>query len=226
MNCVACLNSKHCSACAPGYFGINCTESPKSESCDSCTKNSQCSSNYEYSGVTCIKCRDNCIKCKNSNYCDTCESGFYGSECTKCPEHCIDCRSSTNCSRCDFGWYGDKCNIKCNCYLGCYADGTCQPTSFLFYTRLPKCDYGWRGLSCQCNRSMAYCKFCDSLDPCEECKTGWYGDLCEKKCSNSCNTSLGCLKKSGNCLRESCNDTDGLHSSSDGIIFKVNRQSR
>ena len=188
-NCSRCENGTYCTECASGYFGRTCSEKCI-ENCARCENRFQCVKCKDgYYNETCQdECPENCVSCTNSTYCDRCEYEHFGDKCSSCPRHL----------------YGEKCHKRCNCDFGCRRDGLCYSSFRYFFYRRRHCENNRFGKHCKCNDSMTHCRLCedDVEDPCMECKTGWFGELCKKNCSNSCNPKLGCSKGNGHCLRE------------------------
>ena len=214
-NCSRCENGTYCIDCVSGYFGRTCSEKCI-ENCTRCENKFQCLKCKDgYYNETCQdECPVNCVSCTNFTYCDRCEYGHFGDQCSRCPDHL----------------YGEKCHKRCNCRMGCTTHGSClrgyNAIAKLgryddrYFSKHRLCRHRWYGINCKCNDSMTNCKLCedDVEDPCVVCKTGWFGEICEKKCSNSCDSNLGCSKGAGLCLREESKEfgLNAAHSSSEG----------
>jgi len=145
-----------------------------------------CGCNYfEYNG-NCESCNYGCASCSSSEFCTSCDSGFYlsGSQCLTiiCPYECSSCSSSEVCTSCNTGYYplGNQC-LSCatNCN-SCSSADICE-----------SCDQGFflNGASCQaCSNG---CNECDEFATCLVCDQGYYmgsnGDTCSA-CENGCTT--------------------------------------
>ena len=97
-----------------------------------------CFSGYVFSGIECLRCPNDCIKCKfnnetNSTECLKCNNGFSISslgKCIKCPDGCESCYLDENniirCSKCKSGKFilgeDNKCLICPENCLNCEYD--------------------------------------------------------------------------------------------------------
>ena len=144
-----------------------------------------------------------------------CTPGNYGPKCDKvCPVNCKTCENAKSCIKCNDGWHGDLCQSICppKCGGSCFQNRFCYVlvnflnNNFIYNgtENAPNLNAGnYNRKIDRCNSSMINCKFChdDSKNPCRECTTGWHGYLCNAKCSNNCDTTLGCHRDTGYCLR-------------------------
>ena len=212
-------NQTSCMKCKPQYYLMNGICKPCQNNCAICQNETFCHIcvagffRRSVENGTCSKCPVNCKHCESLRECTECNEGWYGQNgtCTKCPVNCENCQNAKHCSKCKKGWYGNLCQARCplKCHnRQCFQDGHC----YLYVNLLT--ENGIQNSSNlnvenynrqinRCNSSMLNCKFChaDYKDPCRECTKGWYGYLCNAKCSNNCDTTLGCHRDTGYCLR-------------------------
>lgn len=193
--------SGNCSGqCAHGYFGPRCDQD--CFQCLDCDKNSGvCVSCHDrHYGDRCeFKCNENCmVGCKISGDCYKCNEGFYGKTCNlTCPSP--NCRNGCerftgNCTDwgCNAGFWGPLCNKTCpeNCgFTSCHqVDGTCQT-----------CKDGYSGKTCSEKCNYEHCSLCQfDVSTCFNCYHGWWGDHCDKRCTNHCSHPY-CSQHTGKC---------------------------
>ena len=93
--CIDCTSSSQCGECIPGRYGsaceLTCPLSCKGIVCDKisgkCTAG--CKEGYYSSGEECNDCPDQCARCSNNSYCNSCVPGYHGAVCQKtCPVGC------------------------------------------------------------------------------------------------------------------------------------------
>lgn len=175
-----------------------------------------------------------------------CKSGFAGANCSaECPKRCgtsnilgnLICKATSGkcIFGCEDGAYGAYCEHLCsdvdnNCKK-CSTDKesrhVCDECIFNFYRgekKCQECSY-WCGHNLSsplptCRESDGYCNF--------GCKVGYYGDRCERACSQRCLDgeceqqtgicSVGCVtgmfgglcnRPCSKCLQATCNRKDG-----------------
>ncbi|XP_067661417.1 scavenger receptor class F member 2-like [Haliotis asinina] len=104
------------------------------------------------------------------------------------------------CDTCQWGWYGPNCTLACT---NCQNDECNQTTGVC-----GNCKHGHHGRGCTetcsphcggsgaCNRQTGHCD--------DSCDKSFWGDKCERKCSQKCNDSV-CIQESGKCHR-GCHD--------------------
>ncbi|XP_062567900.1 multiple epidermal growth factor-like domains protein 10 [Saccostrea cucullata] len=212
-----------CNSCIDGFFGDKCEEIC-SQTCygQRCNKDRDlCTSKCEkrHDGIHCQTRCGNCTPwiCERPNgYCALCKTGFYGLTCErKCNINCVN----QECTRiiggcrhgCKNGFYGSRCSLLCskNCgRVSCYMNGFCMGGCKQNWTgdKCDRCDSTHFGPDCShlcsanCNRQV-----CNNVTgSCTYgCKSGYYSENCETKCSESCSSS--CNRFSGEC-KGSCQD--------------------
>ena len=175
--------------------------------CQTCNRNNTC--------ITCVNhtlfgdhCTDLCYNCPDglcniSGICDDnttqcIDNSFTGANCSLlCSEviyeNCQTCQRNFECSKCKDERYKGK-----NCSEGCF---TCSETGcdVQGYCKEFKCRNSTYGLGCDKNCS------CDTNSDdgdcgkfggqCLNCKFGYFGKNCNKRCYYRCQTELCCLFK-------------------------------
>ena len=69
-----------------------------------------CSTPLEYvKNNECMKCKDNCIKCRDESECFECNPGYFlkDNKCKSCLENCLECFSEGICNVCESGFSFD-----------------------------------------------------------------------------------------------------------------------
>ncbi|XP_071116834.1 scavenger receptor class F member 1-like [Haliotis cracherodii] len=114
--------------------------------------------------------------------------------------HCLWPSASDPCPACERGWYGGDCNFNCSfCDSGvCVRDtGICKQCRAGYFshncnvTCPPNCRKNDDG-KVYCDRESGVCL--------QNCKGGWWGDWCERKCSDRCQDN-SCYFYDGSCAR-------------------------
>ncbi|XP_048257961.1 scavenger receptor class F member 1-like isoform X1 [Haliotis rufescens] len=113
--------------------------------------------------------------------------------------NCLRAREETPCPECVSGWYGSRCDNRCIGFCdngGCHRDsGQCLQCQGGYYTSTctTKCP-----LHCRENDDgHAYCD--QTTGHCSQyCKDGWWGDRCERACSEGC-VDNSCFSWDGYC---------------------------
>ncbi|XP_048255242.1 uncharacterized protein LOC124111915 [Haliotis rufescens] len=114
--------------------------------------------------------------------------------------HCLWSSASDPCPACERGWYGGDCNFNCSfCDSGvCVRDtGICKQCRAGYFshncnvTCPPNCRKNDDG-KMYCDRQSGVCL--------QNCKDGWWGDWCERKCSDRCQDN-SCYFWDGSCAR-------------------------
>ena len=192
--------------CSPQFYGAPSCLKECSSSCD----NSSC---YDNNG-TCINCKDdhfygdfcnisvsqnlkNCTRAKqNGERCLECkEQKYFGEKCeNECNDGCKDkkCKIDGKCEGCSAIYYGLYCNNTCDgCgSIGCDDQGYCKDF---------KCVKGKFGLKCdgdcECRDNSNSLECGKFSKECLNCKFGYFGTQCEKRCNFKCKTGLCCLSK-------------------------------
>ena len=188
------------------------------EKCSSNCLNSNCEDKIG----KCINCQDehfygdfcnitvgngdliNCSKAiQNGTKCTECKNGTtYGNKCeNECSEGCQDkaedgksiCKIEDGaCEGCIDIYFGKYCTEKCS---GCGEKG-CDDQG---YCKEFKCIEGKYGLkcdgNCDCGTNSNTLECGKFSKECLNCKFGYYGTSCEKKCDYKCKTGLCCLSE-------------------------------
>ena len=131
------------------------------------------------SGLIYTSCRDDeyCAKCAGENQCSFCWQAYLvNGVCTKITmpvDHCLSYAVDGFCKQCREGYFF---NIAGRCYK--QADDGCA-----IYNYLGDCKYckdGVRVNNGVCDKDILcsdrYCKYCNSLDFCDQCQQGTYLD--------------------------------------------------
>ena len=171
------------------------------KSCSKCNNTGciECSEETKY-GLYCEDCPENCSydterKCyQDSGNCYECINGKTGIKCEdNCNEGCDltikNCDMNDGSCDCKEGFYGKTCNKICdkNCTKCDKNNGTCYECISGYYPKNKKC------IKCPDN--------CDGECPegkCDKCINGFYGDICDKKCSIYCSNNI-CDQEDGYC---------------------------
>ena len=200
-NCKICAQDDGiCNQCLDPYSLIDnyCCE----EICEKCNNDgcTECKDKTKYSSK-CEDCPSNCYydeqnrKCEqNTGNCFSCISGKTGIKCEQnCNEGCDltkkNCDMNDGKCICKQGFYGETCENKCDekCTNCDSINGTCYKCQDHFYPKDKNCF--------QCPEN------CDGECPegkCLKCKSGFYGEICDKNCSQYCVNKI-CNKEDGYC---------------------------
>ena len=218
-NCEECEQhfdlESNCTKCEGNYnISTNCEECINhfnlSTNCEECDEHfdlesdcTQCEGNYDISS-NCKKCignynlKKNCEECINhynlEKNCEECDEHFtLESKCTKC-EGNYDI--SSNCKTC-IGHYNLKKNCE-ECINHYNLEKNCEECEkhFDLKSDCTKCE-GNYDISSNCEK----CKNqFDISTNCQKCLTGFFGENCNEKCYEGCNTSVSnCRQKDGYC---------------------------
>lgn len=195
------------------HVSVDVTQSACSTACISCTYDT-CAScdvgSYLESG-SCHTCPKQCTSCSNSDLCNNCEAGYFGSGCERTCyiQGCVNITCDKDSGRCTYG-----------CIDGYFLSGTmCYPCAVnckkcvQYYNKCTECKEGFYGPSCQypcshckdgicsrknctygcshgfflgdghCTKCPHLCTTCDALDNCHSCVDGYSGPSCQSKCS-------------------------------------------
>ena len=212
-NCETCDRNGNCLSCTDNnFYGLNCTDS--CQNCPSgCKKDngicfdssSNCKNNLYYDTKCDKKCNEphsNCTTCNREGECLTCKNNqTYGKYCEiQCSIGCeINDKNEKQCFQdgrckegCLYNYFGSLCDEKCDGCLGkgCDDQGYCKEFKCQNGTYGLKCD----GIcSCRNNSNSLECgKFSSE---CLNCKFGYFGKDCQKKCNYKCKTGLCCIFK-------------------------------
>ena len=209
-----------CYKCKDGFYGDKCADNCKDLVCLKCDKENgkclECPKDYYMKDGMCIKCKDACDQCRETQCIRCKENDRYGTFCEKtCPEQCKfneeedrKCNQETGvcekgcegnfdgpmCDICKLGYYGANCTNSCE--EGCDINiKNCDKTDGGCST----CVVGYYGTKCEytCAEGCLKCKHDDGT--CEICKEGAYpvGKECKKcpgTCEGNCTETGGCEK--------------------------------
>ena len=173
------LNGKCINCEDEHYYGDFCNLTVGSGDLINCSKAIQ-------DGTKCIECKD------NATYGNKCEN-----ECSKgCQDKTKDgrsmCKLDGACEGCLVEYFGKYCTEKC---LGC-GDKGCDDQG---YCKEFKCIEGKYGLkcdgNCDCGTNSNTLECGKFSRECLNCKFGYYGTSCEKRCDYKCKTGLCCLSE-------------------------------
>ncbi|XP_048246404.1 multiple epidermal growth factor-like domains protein 10 [Haliotis rufescens] len=178
----------------------------------------------------CTECKGGCYDgyCQIGSACvSRCVDSYYGLDCKNCSDQCQSCNRSTGmCEQCHSPYTGPNCEMPCeNCKGTCKAgcEGGCNP-GFYGHWCDKVCSENCRAgldatfvLECDRNVSNTCIIDCDKkTGHCiHGCNPGFYGQRCEKVCSENClpdpngTLSSACDRNvSNNCTPE-CDKTTG-----------------
>lgn len=162
-----------CSGCADDRFYGNFCNLSVEENLNPCIRANQ-------DGESCLECD---------------KHQYFGKKCeTSCNIGCKDqkCQIDGKCEGCSALYYGLYCNNTCNgCgEIGCDDQGYCKDF---------KCVKGKYGLKCdgvcECGDNSNSLECGKFSKECLNCKFGYFGTQCEKRCNFKCKTGLCCLSK-------------------------------
>ena len=122
-----------------------------------------------------------------------------GTQCLPCPQNCLtSCNQSLYCDSCMHGFYGDLCNQACSdpCLENkCDRDGRCM------------CKVGYAGHPCESCPANCGDTGCTDQFKCNNCKTGYHGDYCNKTCPSNCVNKTCDID--GSCTLKACSQIHG-----------------
>lgn len=130
---------------------------------------------------------------EEDTYCD--DKHKKGENCTDlCSENCTEqiCYKSGKCVNCNDGFFGDECDQPCldenakTCSRDTGEALTCNVGFYINDKNCSKCAKGCDGDVCDSNTGKC------------TCKSGFYGEKCEKECDQKCE---GCSSTDGKCLK-------------------------
>ncbi|XP_052250966.1 multiple epidermal growth factor-like domains protein 10 isoform X2 [Dreissena polymorpha] len=159
---------------------------------------------YRNNNQICKRCFINCILCTDWNTCNSCYTGYHGTQChLDCSTGCQGsiCTKETGACTCLWGYTGDKCD---SCQVGYYLfndlctecrDGCLSCTG---YNTCNSCKPGYYKLYDSCDQCSPKCISCTNWYTCNACETGYYGTQCELSCSTGCKGGV-CNKETGAC---------------------------
>ena len=181
-NCDTCYNNTVCKTCIPNYYFIG----------DDRNKCYKIDIEKYYSingGISYLLCADkmaNCEKCQFPNYCDECKNNYYFVNKTydKCynisrKKYFYEEESKSyfpcnlNIDYCDECFNGYSCNKCFSPYILLYeSPNLCNDESFYKYdkTYFKLNDSFYE----KCSTSMPNCRYCNSINYCEECENNYY----------------------------------------------------
>ncbi len=181
-----CLNK-----CSPLCKNSNCNDEGICINCnDDHYYGNFCNISVSQYLTNCTRAKQNgesCLECKDQKY--------FGEKCENlCSEGCKDrkCKIDGKCEGCENIYYGLYCNNTCEgCgSIGCDDQGYCKDF---------KCIQGKYGLKCdgvcECGHNSNSLECGKFSKECLNCKFGYYGTQCEKRCNFKCKTGLCCLSK-------------------------------
>ena len=186
-NCTRCTGPTDCSSCVQGRFGSQC-KAPCRESCVGCSDLSECDSCVpgrwgSYCQFYCpLGCIDIVCEKENGKCTIGCRHGFYKERevCNICHSHCTRCSSTENCTTCDIGYYGSSCQF--DCPSSCRNQMCDKDNGYC----LDGCDVGFFQDENNCVACPDRCSSCFDITTCDACKTGYWGNHCEKDCPTTC----------------------------------------
>jgi len=199
------MDGKCVNGCSPQHYGAPTCENNCSSSCSNstCHDNGTCTdcNDDHYYGPFCnisvsqtlknctraTQFLESCKECKDQEY--------FGDKCeNECNKGCKDkkCKTDGKCEGCEAMYYGLYCNNTCEgCgNIGCDDQGYCKDF---------KCIKGKYGLKCdgecECGNNSNSLECGKFSKECLNCKFGYFGTQCEKRCNYKCKTGLCCLSK-------------------------------
>ena len=226
-SCLSCANDEQCDSCKPNHWGGTCQYN-----CSGCSGNCQmnngCSEGCDdkhfqtfsdsKNGYECINCPQNCLSCRSSQECDTCEPLKWGNVCQHSCTGCSDrsCNVDNGCSEgCDdkyFQFYSDskngyeciQCSQNCSSCVNNYECVKCEPNKWGIL-----CQYSCLGCSDKCHLNSGCSEGCDEnySQLYSDSKNGYECIKCLQNCV-SCTNDKECetceLNKWGNLCQYSC----------------------
>ena len=211
-NCNEC-NEHICSLCDKGFYLINSTCQSCNSMCLSCSSIDNCTECISGSwgpicNDTCLyvnrmsRCYDG--KCdQETGECTKCEVGTFGVYCENiCPDNCQHglCDINGRCSQgCQQGFYGDACRKLCPRYCQgkvCDLKGLCtygcKAGYYNIFCDVPCLESETSCVNTECFQANGTCiqecphncRSCTSKSQCNVCKHGFYGIICEQKCTD------------------------------------------
>jgi len=174
--------SSACDACAPGYYGAQCTECY--------TGNGTCADGINGTGIN--TCFDGwALQNSSDPYspCDICSWGYYGPLCTQCEcglGACYDGLAGNGTCWCDVGWMQSNDTLPSN------PCDTCQPSFWGAACSNCTCGNGIcaDGINgtgyCTCDHGYAQLDPSDKSSPCSVCRPHFYGSSC-----TACDCQMG-----------------------------------
>ena len=194
------------SGCSSQFYGfpsckLECSSSCNNSNCDDDNgKCINCQDDHYYGDFCNISVSQNLKNCtrarQNGESCIECkEQKFYGEKCeNECNEGCLDkkCKIDGKCEGCSAIYYGLYCNNTCDgCgNIGCDDQGYCKDFECVKGKFGLKCDG-----KCECGDNSNSLECGKFSKECLNCKFGYYGTQCEKRCNFKCKTGLCCLSK-------------------------------
>ena len=194
------------SGCSSQFYGfpsckLECSSSCNNSNCDDDNgKCINCQDDHYYGDFCNISVSQNLKNCtrarQNGESCIECkEKKFYGEKCeNECNEGCLDkkCKIDGKCEGCSAIYYGLYCNNTCDgCgNIGCDDQGYCKDFECVKGKFGLKCDG-----KCECGDNSNSLECGKFSQECLNCKFGYYGTQCEKRCNFKCKTGLCCLSK-------------------------------
>ena len=236
-HCSVCSSLSICSSCENGFAGSVCQFDCRtcngwlcSDVNGACSINCRSDQFYEQSSQSCQQCPNGCMNCTDTNHCDSCTKGKWGSYCqNNCSITCYDrdCKKgSGRCYKCIDHFYGSKCSSECmdvcktcldgisceTCNDGLFSSDSsnqcnCDTASCLSRTdtNCLQCPsqklYPWENGCCPCSTT---CKdnYCYTNQTCLNCVDKKHGQDCKSDCSMNCKDRL--CYRDGRCI--SCID--------------------
>ena len=195
--CTKCSGPYDCTECVHGRYGTTC-ENTCRITCIGCSDFSECIGCIpgRYGSYCQFYCPLGCIDIlcsKDTGRCiKGCRHGYYqnAEDCVHCPEHCERCSDDSHCTACASGYYGSYCektcpvsciNQLCHKELGYCTDG---------------CTEGYYSDAASCYVCPIRCRNCVDGQTCTECKTGYWGAVCQFDCPVKCTKCT----KDGECI--------------------------
>ena len=181
-NCDTCYSKSECKSCLPNYYFIG----DNRNMCYKVDISKYYSLNGGISYLLCADKMENCEKCHMPNYCDECEKNYYFVNKTYDKCYNIDIKKyfyekeansyfpcNLNINNCEECFNGDSC-VKCFApFILLYeSPNKCLNEDFYkndkAYFKLNSSFYE------KCSTSMSNCKYCNSINFCEECNSGYF----------------------------------------------------
>ena len=181
-NCDTCYNNSICKTCISNYYFVG----DNRNKCYKIDIEKYYSLNGGISYLLCSDVMDNCEKCNLPNHCKECENNYYFVNKTYNKCYNIDRKK----------YFYEKetnsyfpCNLNINNCEECFNNNTCNkciPSFILLYESPNKCqneifyinDKTYFKLNDsfyeKCSTSMPNCKYCNSINNCEECEQNYY----------------------------------------------------
>ncbi|EAS04337.2 EGF-like domain protein (macronuclear) [Tetrahymena thermophila SB210] len=231
--CEACTNQNTCQQCSNGF-----QLDPESNQCILLNNSCLDGQYFDFQSQLCLDCSQNCLKCRDSNICLSCNNNYYlvNYSCQlpiippktyynsllqqflMCANPCSSCKDTNSCNYCydpTDVLYQSQCIHQCP--TGYFKQGNGQ-------TNLSQCK--------QCDKTCLLCK--DQLPTsCTVCQEGYeyYSDLslCLPQCSNQFNVGLyydvaqqKCVQCMKNCVK--CQNQNTCTICQQGMFYDISQE--